>query len=100
MQRGRVCRIRGAAPADGLAQCRVLAGADHAAAELGVSQRSVERYRKTPPQPVADRIDTAVRAHWQPVVRGRRREAATSTGITVEVRRRTRPSSVVPTGAV
>ncbi|MFE9934309.1 telomere-protecting terminal protein Tpg [Streptomyces sp. NPDC005533] len=63
------------------------------AAELGVSQRSVERYRKgdrkTPPQPVAHRIDTAVRARWQPVVRGRRRkEAATSTGITVETRAR------------
>ncbi|MFJ1567913.1 telomere-protecting terminal protein Tpg [Streptomyces erythrochromogenes] len=63
------------------------------AAELGVSQRSVERYRKgdrkTPPRPVADRIDTAVRARWQPVVRGRRRkEAATSTGITVETRAR------------
>lgn len=63
------------------------------AAELGVSQRSVERYRKgdrkTPPKPVADRIDTAVRARWQPVVRGRRRkEAATSTGITVETRAR------------
>ncbi|MFB7810881.1 telomere-protecting terminal protein Tpg [Streptomyces virginiae] len=63
------------------------------AAELGVSQRSVERYRKgdrkTPPQPVADRIEAAVRARWQPVVRGRRRkEAATSTGITVETRAR------------
>ncbi|WP_030760887.1 MULTISPECIES: telomere-protecting terminal protein Tpg [unclassified Streptomyces] len=63
------------------------------AAELGVSRRSVERYRKgdrkTPPKPVADRIDTAVRARWQPVVRGRRRkEAATSTGITVETRAR------------
>ncbi|MFJ2593489.1 telomere-protecting terminal protein Tpg [Streptomyces erythrochromogenes] len=63
------------------------------AAELGVSQRSVERYRKgdrkSPPRPVADRIDTAVRARWQPVVRGRRRkEAATSTGITVETRAR------------
>ncbi|GAA2639257.1 hypothetical protein GCM10010425_49040 [Streptomyces spororaveus] len=63
------------------------------AAELGVSQRSVERYRKgdrkTPPKPVAERIDTAVRARWQPVVRGRRRkEAATSTGITVETRAR------------
>ncbi|MFJ8563241.1 telomere-protecting terminal protein Tpg [Streptomyces sp. NPDC093514] len=61
--------------------------------ELGVSQRSVERYRKgdrkTPPKPVADRIDTAVRARWQPVVRGRRRkQAATSTGITVETRAR------------
>ncbi|MGW3321363.1 hypothetical protein [Streptomyces virginiae] len=33
---------------------------------LGVSQRSVERYRKgdckTSPKPVVDRIDTAVRA--------------------------------------
>ncbi|WP_445270327.1 telomere-protecting terminal protein Tpg [Streptomyces sp. DSM 41634] len=63
------------------------------AAELGVSQRSVERYRKgdrkTPPRPVADRIDAAVRARWQPVVRGRRRkEAAASTGITVETRAR------------
>ncbi|MFI1948639.1 telomere-protecting terminal protein Tpg [Streptomyces virginiae] len=63
------------------------------AAELGVSQRSVERYRKgdrkTPPQPVATRIEAAVRARWQPLVRGRRRkEAATSTGITVETRAR------------
>ncbi|MFF1779944.1 telomere-protecting terminal protein Tpg [Streptomyces virginiae] len=63
------------------------------AAELGVSQRSVERYRKgdrkNPPKAVADRIETAVRARWQPVVRGRqRKEAATSTGITVETRAR------------
>ncbi|MGW7333045.1 telomere-protecting terminal protein Tpg [Streptomyces sp. NPDC054840] len=63
------------------------------AEHLGVSQRSVERYRKgdrkTPPKAVADRIDTAVRARWQPVVRGRRRkEAATRTGITVETRAR------------
>ncbi|MFE7094430.1 telomere-protecting terminal protein Tpg [Streptomyces erythrochromogenes] len=63
------------------------------AAELGVSRRSVERYRKgdrkSPPQRIADRIDTAVRGRWQPVVRGRRRkEAATSTGITVETRAR------------
>ncbi|MFB6578536.1 XRE family transcriptional regulator [Streptomyces sp. NPDC056402] len=63
------------------------------AAELGVSQRSVERYRKgdrkTPPQRVADRVDTAVRARWQPVVRGRRRKAAaTTTSITGETRAR------------
>ncbi|WP_443728819.1 telomere-protecting terminal protein Tpg [Streptomyces avidinii] len=45
--------------------------------------------RKTPPQRVADRIDTAVRARWQPVVRGRRRkQAAATTGITVEPRAR------------
>ncbi|WP_314254413.1 telomere-protecting terminal protein Tpg [Streptomyces sp. DSM 40907] len=63
------------------------------AAELGVSQRSVERYRtgerKTPPKAITDRIDAAVRARWQPVVRGRRRrQAATRTGITVETRAR------------
>ncbi|MFE1877983.1 telomere-protecting terminal protein Tpg [Streptomyces sp. NPDC059496] len=60
---------------------------------LGVSQRSVERYRKgdrkTPPKAIAARIDTAVRSRWQPVVRGRRRkQAAASTGITVETRAR------------
>ncbi|MGW0561592.1 telomere-protecting terminal protein Tpg [Streptomyces sp. NPDC003016] len=63
------------------------------ARELGVSQRSVERYRKgerrNPPQEIADRIDTAVRARWQPQVRGRRRkQAATRTGITIETRAR------------
>ncbi|MDX3540242.1 XRE family transcriptional regulator [Streptomyces sp. MB09-01] len=63
------------------------------AAELGITQRSVERYRtgerKTPPKAITDRIDTAVRARWQPVVRNRRRkEAATRTGITVETRAR------------
>ncbi|MEU7729411.1 XRE family transcriptional regulator [Streptomyces sp. NPDC040724] len=63
------------------------------AAELGVSQRSVERYRtgerKSPPKEITDRIDAAVRARWQPRVRGRRRrQAATATGITVETRAR------------
>ncbi|WP_374771769.1 XRE family transcriptional regulator [Streptomyces sp. NBC_01310] len=63
------------------------------AAELGVSQCSIERYRtgerKTPPKAITDRIDTAVRARWQPIVRGRRRQqAATRTGITVETRAR------------
>ncbi|MFF3751400.1 telomere-protecting terminal protein Tpg [Streptomyces sp. NPDC002018] len=63
------------------------------AAEIGVSQRSVERYRtgerKHPPKPIADRIEAAVRARWQPKVRGRRRkQAATSAGITVETRAR------------
>jgi hypothetical protein len=63
------------------------------AAEIGVSQRSVERYRagerKHPPKDIADRIEAAVRARWQPKVRGRRRkQAATSTGITVETRAR------------
>ncbi|MFE2129146.1 telomere-protecting terminal protein Tpg [Streptomyces amritsarensis] len=63
------------------------------AAALGVSQRSVERYhkgdRKTPPKAIADRIDTAVRARWQPQVRKRRRkQAAVTGGITVETRAR------------
>lgn len=63
------------------------------AAEIGVSQRSVERYRtgerKHPPKPIADRIEAAVRARWQPKVRGRRcKQAATSTGITIETRAR------------
>ncbi|MFG2733025.1 telomere-protecting terminal protein Tpg [Streptomyces canus] len=63
------------------------------AAELGVSQRSVERYRKGerkhPPKPIADRIDDAVRQRWQPQVRKRRqKQAATTRGITVETRAR------------
>jgi transcriptional regulator with XRE-family HTH domain len=63
------------------------------AQEIGVSQRSVERYRKGerkhPPQAIAERIDAAVRARWQPQVRRRRRkQAATATGITVETRAR------------
>lgn len=60
---------------------------------LGVTQRSVERYRtgerKHPPKHIADRIEGEVRARWQPRVRKRRRdEAATRTGITVETRAR------------
>ncbi|MFD3756373.1 telomere-protecting terminal protein Tpg [Streptomyces sp. NPDC058622] len=63
------------------------------AQEIGVSQRSVERYRKgdrkTPPKEITSRIDAAVRSRWQPQVRERRRRhAATSTGLTVEMRAR------------
>ncbi|PWS47360.1 DNA-binding protein [Streptomyces sp. ZEA17I] len=63
------------------------------AAEIGVSQRSVERYRKGerkhPPQAITARIDTAVRQRWQPMVRKRRRKQAAATGgITVETRAR------------
>ncbi len=51
--------------------------------EIGVSQRSVERYckgeRKHPPQAVEDRIDAAVRARWQPQVRKRRQKQASTT---------------------
>lgn len=63
------------------------------AEEIGVSQRSVERYRtgerKHPPKAIADRIDNAVRQRWQPQIRKRRqKQAATTTGITVETRAR------------
>ncbi|MFJ9024990.1 telomere-protecting terminal protein Tpg [Streptomyces sp. NPDC102259] len=63
------------------------------AAELGISQRSVERYRKGerkhPPRAIAERIDAAVRQRWQPQVRKRRqRQAAARGGITVETRAR------------
>ncbi|MDX3588929.1 telomere-protecting terminal protein Tpg [Streptomyces europaeiscabiei] len=63
------------------------------AQEIGVSQRSVERYRKGerkhPPKDIAERIDAAVRTRWQPQVRKRRqKQAATTTGITVETRAR------------
>jgi hypothetical protein len=63
------------------------------AQEIGVSQRSVERYRKGerkhPPRAIAERIDTAVRQRWQPQVRKRwQQQAATTGGITVETRAR------------
>ncbi|MFJ2915370.1 telomere-protecting terminal protein Tpg [Streptomyces sp. NPDC087228] len=63
------------------------------AAELGVSQRSVERYRKGerkhPPKDIAAKIDSAVRSRWQPLVRKRRRKRAAATGgVTVETRAR------------
>jgi hypothetical protein len=63
------------------------------AEEIGVSRRSVERYRtgerKHPPKAIADRIDAAVRARWQPQIRRRaRKQAATTTGITIETRAR------------
>ncbi|MGP3982905.1 telomere-protecting terminal protein Tpg [Streptomyces sp. KR80] len=56
---------------------------------LGVSQRSGERYltgeRKSPPKPIAVRIEGEVRRRWQPRVRQRaRQQAATATGIAVE----------------
>ena len=79
-----------------------------AARELGVSQRSVERYRtgerKNPPKEIIERIDAAVKACWQPRVRGRRRQkAATTTGITVETRARfgySSPSGTTDDGRV
>jgi len=62
------------------------------AERLGVSQRSVERYlkgdRKTPPPAIAARIDAEIRRLWQPRVRARAEQRATSAGVTVEARAR------------
>ncbi|THA30385.1 XRE family transcriptional regulator [Streptomyces sp. A1277] len=70
---------------------RRLGSARAVAAELGITADSVNRYRrgarKHPPKDIADRIDRAVRTRWQPQVRKRRRrQAATTGGITVETR--------------
>ncbi|MEV1007276.1 XRE family transcriptional regulator [Streptomyces sp. NPDC049881] len=63
------------------------------AAELGVTPASVNRYRrgarKHPPRHIQNRIDHAIRSRWQPRIRQRRRrQAATTTGITIETRAR------------
>ncbi|MEU5902474.1 telomere-protecting terminal protein Tpg [Streptomyces venezuelae] len=63
------------------------------AAELGVTADSVNRYRrgarKHARADVAAKIDDAVKARWQPLVRKRRqKQAAASGGITVETRAR------------
>jgi hypothetical protein len=60
---------------------------------LGISQRTVERYVKDqihrPRTDLAKRLDDAVRKRWQPRVRERaRRQAATSTGLGVDVQAR------------
>jgi hypothetical protein len=66
----------------------------HAVADaLGISQRIVERYVKDqirrPRADQAQRLEDAVRARWQPLVRERaRRRAATSTGLVVNTRAR------------
>lgn len=63
------------------------------ARELGVTAGSVNRYRrgarKHARADIAAKIDDAVRTRWQPQVRERRRrQAATTGGITVETRAR------------
>lgn len=64
-----------------------------AAARLGVSQRTVERYLtgqfKRPRKDLADRLADEVRKAWQPRVRDRaRKRAASSGGIVIETRAR------------
>ncbi|MFC8834843.1 telomere-protecting terminal protein Tpg [Streptomyces griseoincarnatus] len=70
-----------------------LGSAKAVAQEIGVTADSVNRYRrgarKHARADVAVKIDDAVRARWQPLVRKRRqRQAAATRGITVETRAR------------
>ncbi|MFI8213991.1 telomere-protecting terminal protein Tpg [Streptomyces werraensis] len=70
-----------------------LKGTRAVAQQLGVSQRTVERYVKDQirrPRPdLAQRLADAVRQRWQPRVRAEaRKRAATSTGVVVDVRAR------------
>ncbi|KPI22265.1 telomere-protecting terminal protein Tpg [Streptomyces sp. NPDC048253] len=63
------------------------------AREIGVTADSVNRYRrgarKHARPDVAAKIDDAVQARWQPLVRKRRqRQAATTGGVTIETRAR------------
>ncbi|MEU2591632.1 XRE family transcriptional regulator [Streptomyces albidoflavus] len=72
------------------------------AQELGVTPDSVNRYRrgarKHARADVAAKIDDAVKARWQPLVRKRRqKQAAASGGITVETRARFGYSAAVGT---
>lgn len=72
---------------------RQLGSAKAVAREIGVTADSVNRYRrgarKHARADVAAKIDDAVRARWQPLVRKRRQKKAAATGgITVETRAR------------
>ncbi|NUU25515.1 MAG: terminal protein TpgA1 [Streptomycetaceae bacterium] len=66
------------------------AAARAVAARLGVTQRTVERWRdglrKTPPPALAQAIAEEVRQRWQPKVRQRAIDAARANGITVAIR--------------
>ncbi|KDN74813.1 terminal protein TpgA2 [Streptomyces olindensis] len=72
---------------------RQLKGTRAVADDLGISQRTVERYVKDqirrPRADLAQRLEGAVRARWQPRIREQaRRQAATSTGIVIDTRAR------------
>ncbi|MEV7027656.1 XRE family transcriptional regulator [Kitasatospora sp. NPDC093558] len=62
-------------------------GTKNTARELGVSQRSVERWLKGGGigKDNAKKVEDAVRERWQPRVRDRIRKAAEANGFTVEV---------------
>jgi transcriptional regulator with XRE-family HTH domain len=70
-----------------------LKGTRAVAEQLGISQRTVERYVKDqirrPRADLAQRLADAVRERWQPRVRAQaRKQAATSTGVVIDVRAR------------
>ncbi|MGV9594717.1 telomere-protecting terminal protein Tpg [Streptomyces tendae] len=70
-----------------------LKGTRAVAGLLGISQRTVERYVKDqirrPRTDLAQRLEEAVRARWQPRIRAQaRRQAATSTGLVLDTRAR------------
>ncbi|MFJ8697533.1 telomere-protecting terminal protein Tpg [Streptomyces roseolilacinus] len=71
---------------------RQLGSARAVAAQIGVTADSVNRYRRGARQArpdIAAKIDAAVRQRWQPRVRRqRRKQAATTGGITIETRAR------------
>ncbi|GGY06753.1 hypothetical protein GCM10010358_70000 [Streptomyces minutiscleroticus] len=84
-------------PRSGGAQMRYLVkqlkGTRAAAAALGISRRTVERYVKDqikrPRADLAQRLQEAVRARWQPRVRAAaRRRASTTGGIVIHTRAR------------
>jgi transcriptional regulator with XRE-family HTH domain len=85
-------------PKTARAQMRFLVKAEKgstaaAAARLGVTRRTVERYLKgtlrRPRKDLAARLEREVRRDWQPRVRQRaRKRAATATGIVIETRAR------------
>ncbi|WP_103503930.1 DNA-binding protein [Streptomyces sp. SM14] len=85
--------IPSSAPARMRFLVRALRGTSAAATELGISQRTVERYvrgqLRQPRPELADRLERAVRARWQPRVRAAaRRRAAQTGGIVIETRAR------------
>ncbi|GAA2931046.1 hypothetical protein GCM10011428_55630 [Streptomyces violaceus] len=70
-----------------------LKGTRAVAEALGISQRTVERYIKDqirrPRADLAQRLEDAVRARWQPRIRAQaKQQAATSTGLVIDTRAR------------
>ncbi|MFH9009038.1 telomere-protecting terminal protein Tpg [Streptomyces afghaniensis] len=70
-----------------------LKGTRAVADTLGISQRTVERYVKDqirrPRADLAQRLEAAVRARWQPRIRAQaNQQAATSTGLVIDTRAR------------